>query len=78
MEIAERDCTVGILDCEVGGCGANARRPGAAITAAEQKCENDQGNRGASHKAIIPNSAYDGARSSIEEAVGVGDRAGAQ
>jgi hypothetical protein len=78
MEIAERDRAVGVLDCEVGSCGANARRPGAAITAAEQNCENDEGNRGASHKAIIPNSAYDGARSSIGEAVCVGDRAGAQ
>ena len=35
-------------------------------------------NAGASHKAIIPNSGYDGARSSIGDAGGVGDCAGAE
>jgi hypothetical protein len=77
VEVAQGDFAVGVLDCEVGRGSANSRWPGAAIATGQQNGEDDGQNRGASHKAIIPNSGYDGARSSIGAADGVGNCAGA-
>jgi cellulose synthase/poly-beta-1,6-N-acetylglucosamine synthase-like glycosyltransferase len=78
VEVAQCDFAVGVLDREVGGGSADSRWPGAAIAAGQQNGKDDGENRGASHKAIIPNSGYGGARSSIGAADGVGNCAGAQ
>jgi hypothetical protein len=77
VEVAQGDLAVGVLDRELGSGGADSRWPGAAIAAGQQNDKDDGENRGASHKAIIPNSGYGGARSSIGAADGVGNRAGA-
>jgi len=77
VEVAQGDFAVGVLDRELGSGGADSRWPGAAIATGQQNGEDDGENRGASHKAIIPNSGYGGTRSSIGATDGVGNRAGA-
>src|SRR5579863_4279541 len=78
VKVTESDLVVSILGSKFRRGSADARWPGAAIAAAQQNCGDGKENARASHKAIIPNSGYDGARFSIGAASGVGDRAGAK
>jgi hypothetical protein len=51
VKVPERDRPVRVLDGEVGSRGADARRPGATITAGQKKGKKGEKNRCASHKA---------------------------